>query len=81
MSEKRYVSDEESKGEYATEIAKHYGFGKYKKTPIEEVTMGYLLSIIGEAVVQHKGLMTWEQGLRAIRKYCSIYQTDSEGRS
>jgi hypothetical protein len=37
MSKEKYISDEESKAEYADEIAKTYGFGKYKKSPDMEL--------------------------------------------
>lgn len=38
----------------------------------EIVTMGYLLKIVGEASIEAGGLITWEQGVRAIRKKCEI---------
>lgn len=42
------------------------------ETMKQTATMNYLLSIIGEACIEAKGLLTWEEGLRAIIKKCDI---------
>ncbi len=37
-----------------------------------EVTMNYLLSILDKATIAKGGVMTWEEGLHAIRSHCVI---------
>jgi hypothetical protein len=38
----------------------------------DEVPMGYLLRLLGEACVEARGLLTWEDGLRFIRRHVTI---------
>jgi hypothetical protein len=37
-----------------------------------EVTMNHLLAILDKATIAKGGVMTWEEGLRAIRSFCII---------
>ncbi len=39
----------------------------------DETTMGLLLRILSDAGVEAKGLLTWEEGMRAIRRRCHIF--------
>lgn len=72
MAEKRYISDEEEKGQYADVIAKQYGLGKYEKHPeiiIEDVSDEILCAEISKIQENLRGyspqadLHVWSRGL------------------